>query len=365
MSLLEDITEKRKDIHADSYDMSVGEIINMYKDGDLDIHPEFQRFFRWSDSQKTRLIESLLLNIPIPPIFVSQRIDGVWDVVDGLQRLSSIFQFVGIYKDENGSVMQPLVLEGTKLLPNLNGKKFDDSNEDISFSPAEQRYLKRAKISFNILLTESDQSSKYELFQRLNTGGTALSDQEVRNCIMVMTNPELFNKLSSLSNSTDFVNTISISDKQHEERYDMELVTRFVCLRHTDIETVKRVKDFGDFLDDRIVELFNSQEIVWEKEFSIFNRTFHTINDALNDQAFCKYMPEKQRFRGGFNIGAFEIIAIGLGWLDGNVPDNFDLQEKVKALWVKIAHDNLSWNGSNASGRLGKTLELAKSFYEN
>lgn len=247
MSLLEDITEKRKDIHADSYDMSVGEIINMYKDGDLDIHPEFQRFFRWSDSQKTRLIESLLLNIPIPPIFVSQRIDGVWDVVDGLQRLSSIFQFVGIYKDENGSVMQPLVLEGTKLLPNLNGKKYDDSNEDISFSPAEQRYLKRAKISFNILLTESDQSSKYELFQRLNTGGTALSDQEVRNCIMVMTNPELFNKLSSLSNSTDFVNTISISDKQHEERYDMELVTRFVCLRHTDIESVKRVKDFGDF----------------------------------------------------------------------------------------------------------------------
>ena len=174
-------------------------------------------------SQKTRLIESLLLNIPIPPIFVSQRIDGVWDVVDGLQRLSSIFQFVGIYKDENGSVMQPLTLEGTKLLPNLKGKKFEDSNENDSFSPAEQRYLKRAKISFNILLTESDQSSKYELFQRLNTGGTALSDQEVRNCIMVMTNPDLFKKMSSLANSTDFVNTISRVFSQMFRKTDAEI----------------------------------------------------------------------------------------------------------------------------------------------
>lgn len=248
MSLLEDITEKRKDIHANSYDMSVGEIINMYKDGDLDIHPEFQRFFRWTDTQKTRLIESLLLNIPIPPIFVSQRLDGVWDVVDGLQRLSSIFQFVGIYKTEDGSVMQPLTLEGTKLLPNLDGKRYQDSNDCVSFSPAEQRYLKRAKISFNILLTESDQSSKYELFQRLNTGGTALTDQEVRNCIMVMTNSNLFNELSSLSHFPDFVNTISISDKQNEERYDMELVTRFVCLRHSTIEEIKKQKILAIFL---------------------------------------------------------------------------------------------------------------------
>lgn len=365
MALIDDIREKRKDIHADSYDMSVGEIINMYKDGDLEIHPEFQRFFRWTTSQKTRLIESLLLNIPIPPIFVSQRSDGVWDVVDGLQRLSSIFQFVGICEDENGVVMEPLVLERTKLLPNLEGKKYDDPNEDISFSLAEQRYLKRAKISFNILLTESDQSSKYELFQRLNTGGTALTDQEVRNCIMVMTNPNLFHRLSDLSHLEDFINTISISDKQKDERYDMELITRFICLRHSTIDEVKRASDFGEFLDDRIVKLFNSDDIDWNEEFDIFKRTFKIINDSLADQSFCKYMVDKHRFRGGFNIGAFEIIAIGLGWKDGQLPPNFDLMEKTKALWTKMDNDNLSWSGNSASGRLGKTLELARKFYEN
>ncbi len=365
MALINDITEKRKYIHADSYDMSVGEIINMYKDGDLEIHPEFQRFFRWTSSQKTRLIESLLLNIPIPPIFVSQRSDGVWDVVDGLQRLSSIFQFVGICKDENGNIMDPLVLEGTKLLPNLNGKKYDDVDESISFSSVEQRYLKRAKISFNILLTESDQSSKYELFQRLNTGGTALTDQEVRNCIMVMTNSKLFNRLSSLSQLDDFVDTISISDRQKEERYDLELVTRFICLRHSTLDEVKKANDFGDFLDDRIVELFNSEVMDWDKEIAIFKRTFQEINASLADQAFCKYMKDKKRYRGGFNIGAFEIIAIGLGWKNGILPNNFNLQERVKEMWVYMEDKHVSWSGNSASGRLGKTLELARIFYED
>lgn len=365
MTLIDEITIKRKDIHADSYDMSVGEIINMYRDGDLDIHPEFQRFFRWTDTQKTRLIESLLLNIPIPPVFVSQRPDGVWDVVDGLQRLSSIFQFVGICRDENDKEMPPLILEGTKLLPNLKGKKYNDEDAKVSFTSAEQRYLKRAKISFNILLTESDQSSKYELFQRLNTGGTSLTDQEVRNCLMVMTNPEIFRRLSELSHNEDFVNATRLSDKQKEERYDMELITRFICLRHSTAEEIKVVADLGDFLSDKVVSLFNESDVDWNEEVNVFNQTFKIISDSLDEDAFCKYVVEKGCFRGGFNIGAFEMIAVGLGRKDGVLPDNFDFKEKVKGLWRKISEDQISWGGNSASGRLGKTLELGKALYEN
>ena len=80
MALIDEISGKSNNIQADSYSISLGEIISMYKEGDLDIHPEFQRFYRWTEYQKTRLIESFLLNIPVPPIFVSQREDGVWDV---------------------------------------------------------------------------------------------------------------------------------------------------------------------------------------------------------------------------------------------------------------------------------------------
>ena len=94
MNLLGQVEEKRKEIFTDSYPMSIGELVNLYKDGDLEINPAFQRFFRWTDLQKTRLIESILLGIPIPSIFVAQRDDGVWDLVDGLQRISTILNFM-------------------------------------------------------------------------------------------------------------------------------------------------------------------------------------------------------------------------------------------------------------------------------
>ena len=104
-TLQEQIDLKSKEIHTDSYPISIGEIISMYKDGDIDIHPEFQRFFRWTSLQKTMLIESILLNIPIPPIFVAQRKDGIWDIVDGLQRMSTILQFTGVLQDEQKNTL--------------------------------------------------------------------------------------------------------------------------------------------------------------------------------------------------------------------------------------------------------------------
>src|SRR5437867_5035246 len=119
MALQDEIANQSVQIKTDSYQMSIGELLNLYRDRELDVHPEFQRVFRWSDTQKTRLIESILLGIPIPPIFVAQRTDGVWDVVDGVQRLSTIFQFVGELKDENSQAVAPLVLEKTKFLPSL------------------------------------------------------------------------------------------------------------------------------------------------------------------------------------------------------------------------------------------------------
>ena len=96
MGLQQEIDEKRKDIYTNKYSISIGELLHLYHDGELDVHPEFQRFLRWDDQQKTDLIESILLGIPIPPIFVAQRTDGVWDVIDGLQRLGTILQFVGV-----------------------------------------------------------------------------------------------------------------------------------------------------------------------------------------------------------------------------------------------------------------------------
>ena len=208
MALIDEVNEKRMEIRTDGYPMSIGEWISLYEKDELDIHPEFQRFYRWDDFQKSSLIESILLGIPIPSIFVTQRQDGVWDVVDGLQRLSTIFQMLGILKDEKGIPITPLVLSGTKYLPSLKDVRWDNPKNPKNEIPQEAKLLfKRSKISVNIILKESDENAKYDLFQRLNTGGSKLSPQEVRNCLMVMLNDKLYKWIKELA-SYEFSNSV-------------------------------------------------------------------------------------------------------------------------------------------------------------
>ena len=170
--LQSEIDHKRQELRFDRYSMSIGEWISLYQQGDIEIHLGFPKDFHWSDYQKNALIESILLGIPIPPIFVSQRKDGIWDVIDGLQRLSTIYEFVGILKDEDGNQVPPLVLQKTECLPSLGGKIWKDEEHPEGsikgFTPAQRLLIKRFKIDVNILLEESEPSAKYELFQRLN-----------------------------------------------------------------------------------------------------------------------------------------------------------------------------------------------------
>ena len=158
MTLQQEIDRTRAEIRTEAYSMSIGEWISLYEKNEVDIHPEFQRFFRWSEFQKSRLIESILLGIPIPPIFVAQREDGVWDVVDGLQRLSTVYELAGILKDEAGNVKPRLVLEKTKYLPSLAGKVWeDDNNPENSLTSAQRLLIKRAKFDVSIITRESDE----------------------------------------------------------------------------------------------------------------------------------------------------------------------------------------------------------------
>ncbi|MGA9922414.1 MAG: DUF262 domain-containing protein, partial [Isosphaeraceae bacterium] len=155
MGLQQEIDEKRKDIYTNKYSISIGELLHLYQDGELDVHPEFQRFLRWDDQQKTDLIESILLGIPIPPIFVAQRTDGVWDVIDGLQRLGTILQFVGVKKDEAGNKLDPLILRKTKSLPSLEGKIWENPeqpDDPQSLTGAQRLLIKRPSLDITIVL---------------------------------------------------------------------------------------------------------------------------------------------------------------------------------------------------------------------
>lgn len=109
-------------IDTDGYDMSIGEIIHLYSNKELVINPEFQRLFRWTIQQKSKLIESILLGIPLPPIFVFQTQDGIWELIDGLQRLSTVLEFFGKSQGAEGETLPSSTLMGTKRLPRSEGQ---------------------------------------------------------------------------------------------------------------------------------------------------------------------------------------------------------------------------------------------------
>lgn len=363
MTLQEEIESKSKEIHTETISMSIGEVLSMYSDGDLDIHPEFQRFYRWSDNQKSKLIESILLNIPIPSIFVAQRTDGVWDVVDGLQRLSTIFEFIGTLRNNDNDLVPALKLTKTNLLPSLENKVWDNE-DDNSFTEAQQRYFKRSRLNFVIIQKESDSSSKYELFQRLNTGGSSLTPQEVRNCLLIMSKEEYFEKLKELSEYKPFLETINVSDKNIDEQYDKELVSRFLVLKDTEPSEMSSVTDLGIFLDDKMVEYFDANFDSWDETKELFERTFKLIKEKVGDDAFKRYNLEKDIFYGGFIVSAFEMVALGVAKnIDHWEKHGDQIRQKIIDCWQKISDDNISWKGYSAAGRLPKTISIGQEIF--
>jgi hypothetical protein len=160
-ALEKQIERRRKEIFSDRLSMSIGELAGLYEKKEVDLHPKFQRILRWSDDQKSKLIESILLRIPVPPLFVAQDDKGRWDVVDGVQRLGTIFEFLGILKDEDGALKKPLVLRGTTLLPGLAGKAFEHRLEpENGLVTALQLEFRRSRLDLQIILKESDPTSK-------------------------------------------------------------------------------------------------------------------------------------------------------------------------------------------------------------
>jgi len=367
MSLINEIDLRRREIRTDGYAMSIGEWISLYEKNELDIHPEFQRFFRWSDTQKTNLIESILLGIPLPPIFVSQRTDGVWDVVDGVQRLSTIFQLLGILKNEKGKIVSPLVLRGTKYLPSLDGFQWEDEKSAKKSLPPEAKLsLKRSKLSVSIILKESDENAKYDLFQRLNTGGSELSPQEVRNCLLLMLNKKMFEWLRELSQYEPFKQVSALSDRAIEESYDVELVLRFMVLHNLDEKGFQSIGDVGIFLTEEMTSLAKNKKFDYKLNEQVFKKTFDLLSNTVGESAFKRYNLLKTRHEGGFLLSQFEVVALGLA---SNIRGNtVVIVSKVDALisgiWSDTRYTAWSSSGINASRRVPKLIPLGRSIFK-
>lgn len=369
MSLQDEIDRRAREIHTDSYPMSIGELMNLYRDGEVDLTPDFQRYFRWTPRQKSSLIESLLLGIPIPSIFVAQRgEDGVWEVIDGLQRLSTIFEFAGILKAKDGSPRPPLVLQATKHLPSLESKVWDEDAVTIEpqtpLDMSQRLAIKRTKLQINIVKRESSPEQKLELFHRLNSFGSRLSDQEQRDCLLLLANRSAWEWANTLSTDECFVRTANLSERNLEQKYDVELIWRLVAIRHADPSSLAKISDMKEFLDDEAIRISLLADFDFEREKSIIQTTFRFLADALGENAFRQYDPDGQKFIRSFLISAYEAVAYGLSVnIDKHktmpaAKRNSVIIAKVQELWASREFLDNMGSGKTPARRLTHTPRL-------
>ncbi len=356
-NLTEELRNSRRNIKTDSYKMSVGEIINLYKDGDINLNPAFQRLFRWDDHQKTNFLESILIGIPIPEIFVAQTSDGRWDIVDGVQRLSTILQFSGILKS-----YPPLTLKSAKYLTLLKGMTWETLPPDV------KRYFKRSILGINIILTENSIKSQYDLFQRLNTGGLHLEDQEIRNCLLIMLNNEFYNEINGLKEYENYKNTLPIQEVKFEKEYHMELILRYFIAKNNKVAYEKykiSTQLFKDFIDLETIQLIESQNFILDEEIIIFKRTFDLLSRTLGEKAFKKFDPKKRKFLGPFLPSSFEAIATGTAWnieqLASKDPEDFI--EMVKSIYSTDEYAHYVLRGKKALDRFKGLTEMSIKYF--
>lgn len=365
MQLEEEISVARKEIVSDGYDMSIGELINLYKENEIQIDPAFQRLFRWDPTRKTRFIESILLALPLPPIFVYQSKQGVWELIDGLQRLSTILEFVGILRGADGNVVPATALEGTRFLPSLVNRRWVPSSDDADdgIGSAQQLQIKRTRMRVEILKQESDPQAKYELFQRLNTGGETLAEQEVRNCVAIMLDPTFHVWLGKCADLPVFREVVCQTEVAIEKQMHMELALRFFAFRYIPYTPGL---DVHEYLDDALVKLVNHTSFNRPAEFAVFERTFGLLSSALGNSAFKRW--NGGEFGGKFLQSVFEVVALGVSSnIDAietlGTAKNEWVVDRCKALWANETFAQYSGAGVRGTTRLTKLLPLAKDFF--
>jgi len=367
-ALEEEISTHRRNIFTDAYPMSIGEFTNLYRDGEVDVHPEFQRIFRWDTTQRTRLIESILLGIPLPSIFVAQSEDGIWDVVDGVQRISTILQFQGVLHDDEGHLVKPEPLLATDLLPSLESVVWE--SDDISvpaLTRAQRLDFKRFKLNLNIVKRESSTQSKYDLFQRLNSYGSQATAQEVRSCILIGSNRDFYYWVKELASNESFLSTVALSDRLLNEQYHLELALRFIVFRQMPAAEISTIGNLGDYLTAAALNMAMDSSFDYEAQKSAFVDTFQILDEAGGDQVFKRWNQGSGRFQGAFLNTAFEVVAMGLGYHIDTPPDftKMSVLDRAKTFWSTETYSTGFATGVRADTRMAKSIPLGRELFAN
>lgn len=218
--LLEQLNVERRRVDVAVADLTVREVVRMVRDGEMNAAPVYQRKFRWKAEDESRLVESLMLGLPVPSVFVAANADFSLEVVDGLQRVSTLVHFLEPRPEDLARIGrdEPLALVGLDKLKRLEGLAFHQLPDGV------QRYFGRLGLRVTTLTDKSDPTVRFQLFERLNRGAVALSPQEVRTVVYRGAFVEL---LKELAEGETFRDLVKLQKSQEEDGTRAELVLKF------------------------------------------------------------------------------------------------------------------------------------------
>jgi hypothetical protein len=363
MSLLEEVETHRSDIKTDSFTITWRELLGQYKDGDLLINPDYQRLFRWDLDQQTQYIESLLLGIPTPPVFLAQNDDGKFEVLDGLQRISTLLKFfanerplkpaeVPSQEDldtdvEQNDISKPTTLVAGRILQSL---------EDVTSTTLSEtliRGIKYSRLTIIVIEKGSKRRARYEVFRRLNRFGSILSDQEIRNCTARLLGADFPNGLRDLGHEAIIRATLALSDESRQKMGVEEALLRLLAFNYSKQPLRHEIREYLDeFMEYASEGNFKLSPEITKR----IVRTFELIHSAIPDGTAFRLKNQ------GFSTNLFDVVATGVfANLEILKPDV--VAERHAALQNSKKLRELIGAGSNTRKKLEGRIYLGKQWF--
>ncbi|WAL73015.1 DUF262 domain-containing protein [Kitasatospora sp. YST-16] len=286
-------------IRVNTSQFSLRNILDQIDEGSIEIAPDFQRLQVWRTDQKSLLVESLLLQIPLPAFYFAEDADGSFRVVDGLQRLSTLHSFVR--GGEGGFALGKL-----EHLDDLKNMRFSDL--PVPF----QRRINNTQLIVNVIDPATPRGVTYEIFKRINTGGTPLNAQEIRHC---MSSPRSRGILHRMTHTNAFATATGGRLTDHIRMNDREMALRFAAFWLKGVEAYQERPMMELFLMDATEMLDDPKQVSDEQVAALeaaFERAMIHAHLVFGDHAFRKWQKHDDHYRSPINRALFESWSMAL-----------------------------------------------------
>lgn len=342
-------------IDISPWQSSVYGVTERMRDNEIDLYPEYQRSENiWPKATQSRLIESLLIGIPLPAFYFTDEIVQSspyrkWQIVDGLQRLCSLRNFILGYKNESGNI-DSLRLTGLEYAKELEGKAFSELPQRM------QRTILEAQLTGFIVRSGTPEDVKFNIFKRLNTGGKPLRPAEIRNAMYQGGGVAAF--IKELAESAEFC-TATFNKVETARMGDREFVSRFIAFYvQRDIDAYKKM---DSFVGDGLKKLASITAHDRDDIKNVFKESMSAINSALKARAFCQYDSTSGQWLDRINKALFEVLSVSVARLSPSARMRFSSSheaiEEYQRLFSNREEGSLSFSVSTSTARKKSVID--------